>query len=84
MSHWIKANRRFAFLRVHESSFRKHINKKGTKLEEDLNKIDGDYNIGEYKEGKRHEHGWFAYIAIIQNNLITFISLRILNKFLLN
>ena len=50
-----------------ESSFKRHINKKGTKLEEDLNKIDGDYYIGEYKEGKRHEHGWFAYITIIRN-----------------
>ena len=40
-----------------ESSFRRHINKKGIKFEEDLNKIDGDYYIGEYKEGKRHEHG---------------------------
>ena len=69
---------------LHEFSFRKNINKKGTKLEEDLNKIDGDYNIGEYKEGKRHEHGWFDYIAIIHNNLIAFISLRILNKFIIN
>ena len=50
-----------------ESSFRRHINKKGTKLEEDLSKIDGDYYIREYKESKRHEHGWFAYIAIIHN-----------------
>ena len=52
-----------------ESSFRRHINKKGTKLEEDLNKIDGDYYIGEYRKGKRHEHGWFVYIAIIHNNI---------------
>ena len=50
-----------------ESSFRRHRNKKWAKLEEVLNKVGWDYYIGEYKEGKRHEHGLFAYIAIIYN-----------------
>ena len=30
----------------------------------------GDYYIGEFKDGCRHEHGWFAYIVIIYNTLI--------------
>ena len=62
-----------------ESSFRRHRNKKGAKLEEVLNKVGWDYYIGEYKEGKRHEHGWFAYIAIIYNtfelNSISYFNL---------
>ena len=72
-SHWIKANRRFAYangkMQIVDLLFssaswiflQEAINKKRTKLEEDLSKIDG-----ENKEGKRH-HGWFAYIAIIHN-----------------
>ena len=74
-----KANRRFAyangkmqivdllFFCASWIFFRRHRNKKEAKLEEVLNKVGWDYYIGEYKEGKRHEHGWFAYIAIIYN-----------------
>ena len=29
----------------------------------------GDCYIGEFKDGCSHEHGWFAYIAIIHNSL---------------
>ena len=86
-SHWRKANWRFAYANEKMQIvdllfscaswifFRRHRNN------DILNEFgryiykSGDYYIGEFKGGCRHEHGWFAYIAIIHNNFLVRVSI---------